>query len=75
MKMEHVEERAAGHSELRTYVDEKVKAAVRAAVKEALAQVADALECACCFEHVSESPQERHARAHGLPTLGACRHQ
>ena len=37
---------ATRHSELRSSVDAKVKAAV----KEALAQVADALECACCFE-------------------------
>ena len=40
-----MEERATRHSELRASVDAKVKAAV----KEALAQVADALECACCF--------------------------
>jgi hypothetical protein len=46
VKKEQVEERATRHSELRASVDAKVKAAV----KEALAQVADALECACCFE-------------------------
>ena len=48
-KKELVEERAARHSELRASVDETVKAAV----KEALAQVADALECACCFERLA----------------------
>jgi Ran GTPase-activating protein (RanGAP) involved in mRNA processing and transport/cold shock CspA family protein len=46
VKKEQVEERATRHSELRASVDAKVKAAV----KEALAQVADALECVCCFE-------------------------
>ena len=46
VKKEQVEERAMRRSELRASVDAKVKAAV----KEALAQVADALECACCFE-------------------------
>ena len=46
VKKEQVEERATRHSELRASVDAKVKAAV----KEALEQVADALECACCFE-------------------------
>ena len=49
---EHGEERAAGaavHSELRASVDAKVQAAV----KEALAQVADALECACCLERLA----------------------
>ena len=46
VKNEQLEERASRHSELRASVDAKVKAAV----KEALAQVADALECACCFE-------------------------
>lgn len=40
------EERVMRHSELRASEDAKVKAAV----KETLAQVADALECACCFE-------------------------
>ncbi len=37
---------ATRNSELRASVDAKVNAAV----KEALEQVADALECACCFE-------------------------
>jgi hypothetical protein len=46
VKKEQVEERATRRSELRASVDAKVKAAV----KEALEQVADALECACCFE-------------------------
>jgi hypothetical protein len=46
VKREQVEERATRHSELRASVDAKVKAAV----KEALAQVADTLECVCCFE-------------------------
>ena len=52
VKREHGEERAAGaavHSELRASVDAKVQAAV----KEALAQVADALECACCLERLA----------------------
>ena len=52
VKREHTEERAAGaavHSELRASVDAKVQAAV----KEALAQVADALECACCLERLA----------------------
>ena len=47
-------ERAAGtavRSELRASVDAKVQAAVT--VKEALAQVADALECACCLERLA----------------------
>ena len=39
VKKEQVEERATRHSELRASVDAK-----------ALSQVADALECACCFE-------------------------
>jgi len=52
VKREHAEERAAGaavHSELRASVDDKVQAAVT----EALAQVADALECACCLERLA----------------------
>jgi hypothetical protein len=46
VKKEQVKERATRHSELQASVDAKMKAAV----KEALAQVADALECTCCFE-------------------------
>jgi hypothetical protein len=46
VKKDHVEERAVRHSELKASVDAKMKAAV----KETLAQVAAALECACCFE-------------------------
>jgi DNA uptake protein ComE-like DNA-binding protein len=53
VKKELVEESVARHSELRASVDEWVKAAVQAAVKKALAQVADALECACCFERLA----------------------
>jgi hypothetical protein len=49
---EQVEERATRHSELPASVDTKVKAAI----KEALAQVADALECACCFEPLAPVP-------------------
>ncbi len=40
-----MQESATRHSELRASVDAKVKAAD----KEALVQVADALECAFCF--------------------------
>ena len=64
VKKEQVEERATRHSELRASVDAKVKAAV----KEALAQVTDALECACCFE-----PPRRcgpRVRAHLLQPTG-----
>ena len=46
VKQEQVEERAERLSELRASVDAKVKAAF----KEALVQVAEALECACCLE-------------------------
>ena len=49
VKREHAEERAAVRSELRASVDAKVQAAV----KEALARVADALECACCLERLA----------------------
>jgi len=49
VKKEHAEEKAAVHSELRASVDAKVQAAV----KETLAQVADALECACCLERLA----------------------
>jgi hypothetical protein len=45
VKRKHVEERVVRHSELRASVDAKVKEAV----KEALAKVAEALECACCL--------------------------
>jgi hypothetical protein len=51
VKKEQVEERVMRHSELRATVDAKVKAAV----KEALSQVAIALECACCFEKLFET--------------------
>jgi len=44
-----VSKAVAHHSELRASVDPKV----RAVVKEALAQAADALECACCFERLA----------------------
>jgi hypothetical protein len=43
VKKEEVEERATRYSELRASVDAKVKVVV----KEALAQVADTLECVC----------------------------
>jgi hypothetical protein len=49
VKKEHVEERVVRHSERRASVDAKMKAAV----KETLAQVATALECAYCFEHLA----------------------
>ncbi len=60
VKREQVEERATRHSELRASVDAKVKAAV----KEALAQVAHALECACCFQPL----------AHGAAVALDCGH-
>jgi hypothetical protein len=43
VKKEQVDERATRYSELQASVDAKVKVT---AVKDALAQVADALECA-----------------------------
>ena len=53
VKREHAEERVEVHSELRACVEAKVQAAVKEAVKEAFAQVADALECACCLERLA----------------------
>ena len=71
VKREHTEERAAGaavHSELRASVDAKVQAAV----KEALAQVADALECACCLERLAPGAAVALECGHTYCNRAAC---
>ena len=71
VKREHGEERAASaavHSELRASVDAKVQAAV----KEALAQVADALECACCLEHLAPGAAVAFECGHTYCNRAAC---
>ena len=71
VKREHGEERAAGaavHSELRASVDAKVQAAV----KEALAQVADALECACCFQRLAPGAAVALECGHTYCNRAAC---
>ena len=71
VKREHGEERAAGaavHSELRASVDAKVQAAV----KEALAQVADALECACCLERLAPGAAVALECGHTYCNRAAC---
>ena len=57
-------------SELRASVDAKVQAAVT--VKEALAQVADALECACCLERLAPGAAVALECGHTYCNRAAC---
>ena len=56
------------HSELRASVDAKVQAAVQ----EALAQVADALECACCLERLAPGAAVALECGHTYCNRAAC---